>query len=232
MFRVRRAEERGHADHGWLDSRHTFSFADYDDPDHRGFRVLRVINEDRVRPGAGFGAHGHRDMEILSYVLAGALEHKDSLGNGSVLRPGEFQCMTAGSGVRHSEFNPSPEDPVHFYQVWILPERAGLPPSYEQRAFAPEDRAGRWQLVAAPPGATGALVIHQDARVYLASLATGRALSADFAAGRHGWLQVLAGECQSGDLALSAGDGLAISDESRLELTAVATAELMLFDLP
>src|SRR5947209_3589574 len=168
MIRVRQAAGRGHFDHGWLDTWHTFSFADYYDPAHVGFRALRVINDDRVRPGEGFGMHGHRDMEIVTYVLDGALEHRDSLGNGSVLRAGELQHMTAGTGVRHSEFNPSATELVHLYQIWLLPERHGLEPSYEQRPFAESERRGRLRLVAAPDGADGALTIRQDARLYLA----------------------------------------------------------------
>ncbi len=155
MLRVRRRQDRGHADHGWLDTYYTFSFADYYDEGHMGFRALRVLNEDRVQPGRGFGMHGHQDMEILTYVLAGQLEHKDSLGTGAIIRPGELQHMTAGTGVRHSEFNPSATEPVHLYQIWLLPDRRGLRPSYDQRAFDPANRRGRWQLVAAPDGADG-----------------------------------------------------------------------------
>lgn len=231
MFRLRSAAERGHFNHGWLDTWHTFSFGDYDDPEHRGFRALRVINEDRVDPGEGFGMHGHRDMEILTVVLSGALEHRDSLGNGEVLRPGEVQRMTAGTGIRHSEFNPSADEPVHLYQIWLFPERRGLPPSYDQRAFPEEQRRGRWQVVAAPDGQDGALEIRQDARLLLSSLEGGQALSYDLAPGRHAWLQVARGRVEAGGHSLAEGDGLAVSDEARLELTADGPAELLLFDL-
>ena len=170
MIQVRKAAERGHFDHGWLDTYHTFSFGDYYDPAHMGFRSLRVINDDRVQPGQGFGMHGHRDMEIVTYVLDGALQHKDSMGNGSIIRAGELQRMTAGTGVRHSEFNPSDKEWVHLYQIWLLPERKGLKPSYEELAVGEEEKRGRFRLVASPDGADGSLTIHQDARLYLASL--------------------------------------------------------------
>src|SRR5262245_9902066 len=177
MIRIRKAADRGHFNHGWLDTYHTFSFADYYDPAQMGFRALRVLNDDRVQPGQGFGMHGHRDMEILTYVLEGALEHRDSLGNGSVLRAGELQRMTAGTGVRHSEFNPSAEEPVHLYQVWLLPERAGLTPGYEQRGFAEGEKRGAWRLVASRSGRDGSLTVHQDAEVYLAALEGGGRLA-------------------------------------------------------
>src|SRR5437588_5838365 len=170
MIRVRKAAERGHFDHGWLDTRHTFSFGDYYDAEHMGFRSLRVINDDRVQPGQGFGRHGHRDMEIITYVLAGALEHEDSMGHGAILRPGELQHMTAGTGILHSEFNPSDREEVHLYQIWLVPDRRGLTPGYEQKAFPAEERRGRLRLVASPTGEDGALTIHQDARLYLATL--------------------------------------------------------------
>lgn len=231
MFRVRRASERGHYDHGWLDTRHTFSFGEYDDPEHRGFRALRVINEDRVAPGQGFGMHGHRDMEIVTVVLSGALEHRDSLGNGEVLKPGEVQRMTAGTGIRHGEFNPSPVEASHFYQIWIFPERGGLPPSYDQRPFPEEGRRGRWQLVASPNAEDGALEIRQDARLLLANLEGGQSLSYDLAPGRHAWLQVARGGVTAGGHELSEGDGLAVSAEDRLDISAPGHAELLLFDL-
>src|SRR4051812_38993845 len=194
MITVRYAEERGRANLGWLDSRHSFSFADYFDAKHMGFGPLRVINEDRVREGAGFDTHGHRDMEIISYVLEGALEHKDSLGHGEVLRPGEMQRITAGTGVEHSEFNPSLTEPVHFYQIWIIPERRGLPPSYEQRAIPAEEKQGRLQLVASPDGRDGSLSIRRDVRLYLADLAAGQQVEYSLAANRYAWLQVLSGQ--------------------------------------
>ncbi|HEX4143570.1 MAG TPA: pirin family protein [Pirellulales bacterium] len=230
MIRLRKALDRGHADHGWLNTHHTFSFADYHDPAQMGFRSLRVINEDRVAPGMGFGTHGHRDMEIISYVLEGALEHKDSMGNGSVLHPGEFQRISAGTGVRHSEFNPSPTEPVHFYQIWLLPEKVGIEPSYEQKLFADDEKRGRLRLVASRDGAEGSLTIHQDARVYLATLRTGESI-AHPASGRNLWLQVLRGKVEAGGHAAQAGDGLSVSGEPQLSIAAVEPAEIMLFDL-
>ncbi len=232
MIAIRPARERGHGQHGWLDTRHTFSFNDYYDPAQMGFRALRVINEDRVQPGQGFGTHGHRDMEILSYVLEGALEHRDSLGNGSVLRPGEFQCMTAGTGIRHSEFNPSPSEPAHFYQIWIHPERPGLPPSYDQRSFPEDERLGRFRLVASPDGRDGSLTIHQDAQVLLSSLSPGDQATHDLGPGRHAWLQVLRGSIRLGAHTLAAGDGASVSDEASLTVLADEPSEVMLFDLP
>jgi quercetin 2,3-dioxygenase len=230
MIQIRKALERGHADHGWLNTYHTFSFADYHNPAHMGFRALRVINEDRVAPGMGFGTHGHRDMEIISYVLEGALQHKDSMGNGSVLHPGEFQRISAGSGVRHSEFNPSATEPVHFYQIWLLPKTVGIQPGYEQKVFGDDEKSGRLRLVASPNGAEGSLTIHQDARVYLAKLAPGESVVHP-AAGRHLWLQVLRGKVEAGGHSAQAGDGLSVSDEPRLTVAAVEPAEVMLFDL-
>jgi redox-sensitive bicupin YhaK (pirin superfamily) len=231
MIQVRKAEERGHADHGWLDTRHTFSFADYYDPRHVGFRSLRVLNEDRVRPGQGFGTHGHRDMEILSYVVSGSLRHRDGLGGGAVLRPGEVQHITAGTGVRHSEFNPSATEPVHFYQVWLLPERTGLPPGYEQRAFPEGERRGRLRLVASRDGRDGSLTVHQDAAVYLGSLEAGGELRHDLRPGRGAWVQVVRGEVDLNGVPLAAGDGVAVEDESSLRLAGRSPAEVMLFDL-
>src|SRR5512142_137155 len=196
MITVRRSGERGHFDHGWLDTRHTFSFAAYHDPAHMGFRSLRVINEDRVRPGEGFGRHGHRDMEILSYVLSGVLAHRDSSGGGGELRPGEVQRMSAGTGIRHSEFNGSDREPVHFLQIWLLPDRPGHRPSYEQRAFPEAERRGVLRLVASPDGAEGSTVIHQDARVFATLLGPGRTLEHPLAPGRHAWVQVARGAVQ------------------------------------
>jgi redox-sensitive bicupin YhaK (pirin superfamily) len=231
MIRVRKAGDRGHADHGWLDTYHTFSFADYYDPQHMGFRALRVINEDRVLPGEGFGMHGHRDMEIVTYVLEGSLQHRDSLGNGSALRPGELQHMTAGTGVRHSEFNPSATEPVHLYQIWLLPAHRDLPPSYEQRAFDLSREPNRLRLVASPDGRAGSLTIRQDAAIHLARLEGRREVVHEPAPGRHAWVQVLRGRVAVNGQALTAGDGAAVSDESRLVITAGEPAEVMLFDL-
>lgn len=232
MIRLRRAAERGHFHHGWLDTYHTFSFGDYYDPAHSQFRVLRVMNEDQVAPGQGFGMHGHRDMEIVTLVLSGALEHRDSLGNGSVLRPGELQRMTAGTGIRHSEFNPSESEPVHLYQIWLLPERPGLTPGYEQKSFPEANRQNAWQLVASPTAAEGSLRINQNAQVLLANVDAGQTLSRPIAASRHAWLQVLRGTVDVGGNKLAAGDGAALSDEAELKVTASEPAELMLFDLP
>ena len=231
MKRLRKTDERSHFDHGWLDTYHMFSFADYYDPAQMGFRALRVINEDRVAPGMGFGMHPHRDMEIVTYVLAGALAHKDSMGNGSVLKAGELQRMSAGSGLRHSEFNPSDREPVHLYQIWLLPRAKGTEPSYEQKAFDEAERRNRWQLVASPDAADGSLSIGQDARLYLATLDAGRSLDREIAAGRHIWLQLLRGAADVGGTRMNAGDGLAISDESRLAIATDSGAEVLLFDL-
>lgn len=232
QIQVRRAAERGHANHDWLDTWHTFSFDTYYDPAHMGFRALRVINEDRVEPGTGFGMHGHRDMEIITYILEGALEHRDSLGTGSVLRPGEFQRMSAGTGIRHSEFNPSATDPVHLYQIWLLPNRQGLPPSYEQKMFSEVDRRGRLQLVASPDAQNGSLLIHQDAQVYLSALAADQEVRHELQPGRHAWLQVLRGAVELNGLALATSDGAGVSDATGLSIRANKAAEVMLFDLP
>jgi redox-sensitive bicupin YhaK (pirin superfamily) len=231
MIQVRRAVERGHADHGWLNTYYTFSFADYYDPRQMGFRALRVINEDRVQPGQGFGMHGHRDMEIVTYVLNGRLQHKDSMGNGSVIRAGELQRMTAGTGVRHSEFNDSAAEAVHLYQIWLLPERNGLHPEYEQRRFSEADKQGRFCLVASPESEDGSLTIHQDARIYLANLEAGTVLSHSMQPGRHAWLQILRGKVTLDGHTLSAGDGVAVSEERGLEVAGREDSELMLFDL-
>jgi hypothetical protein len=231
MLRVRRGSERGHFDHGWLDTYHTFSFGDYHDPAHRGFRSLRVMNEDRVAPGQGFGMHGHRDMEILTYVLSGRLAHRDSLGNGEELKPGEFQRMTAGTGIRHSEFNPSDTEPVHLYQIWLLPERTGLTPSYEQRAFADSERHNRLRVVASRDGEGGSLTIHQDARVLLATLDAKCSVEHAIPAGRHAWLQVLRGRVTAGGESLAVGDALAAGDVGRIDVSAEEPSEVLLFDL-
>jgi redox-sensitive bicupin YhaK (pirin superfamily) len=232
MIEIRRANDRGRASHGWLDSRHTFSFGDYHDPKHMGFGPLRVINEDRVQPGAGFGTHGHRDMEILSYVLDGALEHKDSLGTGSVIRPGDVQRMSAGTGIEHSEFNPDREKPVHFLQIWIEPERAGLAPSYAQKSFTTAERSGRLRLVASRDARDGSLAIHRDADVYAALLSSGESFAHALRTGRSAWLQVARGEIELNGGKLAAGDGAGIRAETRLEVRASsADVELLLFDL-
>ncbi len=232
MINIRHARDRGHLNHGWLDTFHTFSFADYYDATQMGFRALRVINEDRVAPGMGFGMHAHRDMEIVTYVLSGALEHKDNLGHGEVLRPGELQRMSAGTGIRHSEFNPSKTDPVHLYQIWLLPRASGLAPSYEQKAFAEEERKNRLRLVASPGGDDGSLTIQQDARLYLATLDAGAQVAHELAPGRHAWLQVLRGRIQLNGGQLATSDGAAIGDESSLAIEATEPAEVLLFDLP
>ena len=231
MIQIRKAEERGHADHGWLNTYHTFSFASYHDPDHMGFRSLRVMNEDRVAAGKGFGTHPHRDMEIVSYVLEGALEHKDSMGNGEVLRPGEFQRITAGTGITHSEFNPSTVEQTHFYQIWILPDAAGLPPGYEQKRFDDDRMRNALRLVASPDGEDGSLTIHQDARIYLSKLDAGKTIEFTVPSGRHAWLQVLRGGVTLNGGAMQASDGAAVSDEATLSIAATSDAEIMLFDL-
>jgi len=231
MITIRRSEDRGHFDHGWLDTRHTFSFADYHDPRHMGFRSLRVINEDRVAPGKGFGTHGHRDMEILSYVLSGRLAHRDSTGGGSIIGTGEVQRMTAGAGVLHSEFNGSDSEPVHFLQIWILPERPNLLPGYEQKRFPEEERRGRLKLVASRDGADGSLTIHQDARVHAGLLDAGERAVLALADGRHAWVQVARGSVRLADETLSAGDGAALSSERELRLEGLDAAELLVFDL-
>jgi len=231
MIQVRKSNERGHANHGWLDSHHTFSFADYYDPDNMGFRTLRVINEDRVQPAQGFGTHGHRDMEILSYVLEGGLAHKDSTGGGGVIKPGDVQRMSAGTGVMHSEYNASRTEPVHFLQIWLLPGRPGISPGYEQKNFPAEQRQGQLRLIASPDAADGSVTINQDARVYSTLLGKGQTVTHALAPGRHAWVQVARGQIRLGDVALSAGDGAAISDEKSVTLTGVEPAEVLLFDL-
>ncbi|KAA0139801.1 pirin family protein [Gimesia chilikensis] len=231
MIRVRKAEERGHADHGWLDTYHTFSFAGYQDPEHVHFRTLRVMNEDVVQPGQGFGTHPHRDMEIVTYVLEGALEHKDSMGNGEVLRAGEFQRMSAGTGITHSEFNPSATEPVHLYQIWLFPESKGIEPSYEQKQFPVSEQQNQLRLVASPGAEAGSLRIHQDARVYLSQIEAEQTVSYELAEGRHAWLQVLRGSVLLNDVALDVSDGAAVSDTRNLKIQATNDAEIMLFDL-
>jgi len=231
MITIRKAEDRGRADHGWLDTRHTFSFDTYYDENHMGFRSLRVINDDRVQPGKGFGMHPHRDMEIITYILEGALQHKDSMGNGSVIRPGDVQRMSAGTGVMHSEFNPSEEEPVHLLQIWIFPSEKGLKPSYEQTTFSREDKLGRHRLIASSDGRDGSVTIHQDANVYASVLEPGMSLAVPIPADRHMWLHIATGEVRLGDRPLSAGDGAAVSDEQEITLTGVSEAEVLFFDL-
>ena len=228
-FRDRMA--RGRSRTGWLDSRHSFSFADYHDPTQMGFRALRVINEDRVIPGAGFPAHRHRDMDILTYVLAGALAHKDSLGNGTVIRPGDVQRMSAGTGIEHSEFNPSPTDPVHFLQIWIIPDQVGLPPSYEQKTFPLEQRRGKLRLVAAPDGHGGAVTIHQDARLFVANLDSGERVAHAIAPGRGVWVQLARGIIALNGTEMREGDGAAVEGEQSVAIEADTDAEFLLFDL-
>jgi quercetin 2,3-dioxygenase len=231
MITLRHANDRGHKNHGWLNTYHTFSFSSYFDPKHIQFRSLRVMNEDYVAPGQGFGTHPHSDMEIVTYVLEGALEHKDSMGNGEVLRPGEFQRMSAGTGITHSEFNPSKEESVHLYQIWLMPEKKGITPSYEQKRFPEEERYNRLRLVASRDAADGALLIHTDARVFLSTLDHGQSVRHELPAGRHAWLQVLRGSVKLNGHDLATSDGAAVSDEQTLTIEATANAEVMLFDL-
>lgn len=230
-MKIRRATERGYADHGWLRTYHTFSFADYYDPAHMGFRALRVINEDRVQPGKGFGTHPHQDMEIITYVLSGALQHRDSMGNGSIIRPGEVQRMSAGTGVTHSEFNASSKDLVHLLQIWLTPSKRGLPPSYEQKAFPLDDTKGRLSLIASPDGAGGSVTIHQDARVYAGRLEEGQRLDFALPAGRQAWLQVARGTIGCEGQTLEAGDGASWEREVHLSFEARTASEVLLFDL-
>jgi redox-sensitive bicupin YhaK (pirin superfamily) len=231
MIRIRRSSERGHANHGWLDTYHTFSFADYHDPDFMGFRDLRVLNQDRVAAGEGFPRHGHRDMEIVSYVLDGALEHKDSMGNGSQMHPGEVQLMSAGTGVMHSEYNASRKDPLHFLQMWILPAREGTKPRYEQKLFAEGERRGRLRLVVAPDGADGALTIGQDVRLFAGLLDGAERIQHALPDGRDAWLHVARGRLVLNGNALDPGDGAAIVDERTLTLERGEGAELVLWEL-
>lgn len=234
MITVRRSAERGHADHGWLDTRHTFSFASYHDPRHMGFRALRVINEDVVQPSAGFDTHPHRDMEIVTWVLAGSLAHRDSLGHGSTIRPGVAQRMTAGSGILHSEFNPSDSEAVHLLQIWILPAERGLPPSWEEREFAPEERRGRLRLIASPGGREGSLTIRQDVDLYAGLFGAGQGASLALRSGRHAWVQVARGALAVNGRLLRAGDGAALSEEPALSLAVgddEPEAEVLVFDL-
>lgn len=231
MMKVRPAGERGRTRTDWLESRHTFSFNRYYNPEYSGFRALLVLNEDFVQPAQGFGAHSHDNMEILSWVLEGALDHKDSTGASGTLRKDELQRMTAGTGVRHSEFNPSPAEKTHFLQIWLLPQREGLKPGYEQKAFPESERRGRLRLIAAPDGSEGAVTVHQDVRLYDAILAGGDAVSHSLQTGRHAWLQVVRGSVSANGAELGAGDGAAFSDERSVEVRAAGAAEILLFDL-
>ncbi|APP81058.1 pirin family protein [Xanthomonas hortorum pv. vitians] len=232
MLNVRKSETRGRAEHGWLSSRHTFSFASYHDPRHMGVGPLRVINEDKVQPGEGFGTHAHRDMEIISYVLDGALEHKDSMGTGSVLHYGDVQRMSAGSGVSHSEFNHSASEPVHFLQIWVMPERNGIEPSYEEKHFDTDSKRNQLRLIASPDGEAGSLRLHQDARLYASILDGDVRLQHPLAAGRIGYVQVVRGSLSVNGQALSAGDALQITAEQELVLADARDAEVLVFDLP
>ena len=232
MLKVRKSGERGHTKIDWLDSRHTFSFGDYYDPSAMGFSVLRVINDDRVIGGGGFPTHPHRDMEIVTWVLEGALEHRDSIGNGSIIRPGDTQRMSAGRGIRHSEFNASKDEPVHLLQIWLLPERNGIEPGYEQRNFPESSRRGRLKLVASPDGAEGSVTIHQDARLYTGLLSPGESTDHQVASNRRAFLHVARGQVSANGINLTEGDGAAIEDESAVALKAQSDSEVLLFDLP
>jgi len=231
MLIVRHANQRGHANHGWLDSHHSFSFASYYDPAYMGFRNLRVINEDRVQPGQGFGTHPHRDMEIVSYVLEGGLQHRDSLGTGSVIRPGDVQRMSAGTGVTHSEFNASKSEPVHFLQIWLQPSQLGLAPSYEQKTFSDAEKQGRLRLVASPQPREGSLTIHSDAHLYAGRFAAGERAEHPLAPGRHAWVQVVRGSVRVNGTEAQTGDGIALSQEDRVQIEGLRDAEILLFDL-
>ncbi len=231
MIVLRRSGERGHFDHGWLDTRHTFSFGDYDDPAHMGFRTLRVLNEDRVWPGSGFPTHSHRDMEIVTWVLDGALEHRDSLGNGSVIRPGEAQRLSAGTGITHSEFNHSASEPLHFLQIWILPGKRGLAPGYEQKSFPASERRGRLCRIGSPDGREASVTLRQDVDLFATLLSPGESVSQALGQGRHAWVHVARGEVELGGQLLESGDGAAVKDEPGLALSARADSEVLLFDL-
>ncbi|HEY5951195.1 MAG TPA: pirin family protein [Kofleriaceae bacterium] len=230
MMTIRKATERGHADHGWLDSHHTFSFADYYDPKHMGFRALRVINDDRVAAGRGFGSHPHRDMEIISYVLEGALAHKDSMGTGETIRPGDVQRMSAGTGVVHSEFNASKTDPVHFLQIWLMPAQRGIKPGYEQKTFTEADKRGKLRLVASPDGSDGSITIHTDARVYAGVFGSGETAQLTLAKTRGAWVHVARGSVKVNEQVLGEGDGVAIEDE-QVRIAGIADGEVLVFDL-
>ena len=231
MITIRKSTDRGHANHGWLDTYHTFSFSSYQNPEHIQFRSLRVINEDRIGSGAGFGTHGHRDMEIITYVLDGALEHKDNIGNGSIIQPGEVQRMSAGTGILHSEYNHSKNNSVHLYQIWIIPDEMGIQPSYEQKSFHVEKDPGKLHLVAAKGGKNGAVTVHQDMGLYAGVLKTGDRLSHALDRDRHAWIQVARGEITLNGISLKTSDGAAVSEETNLNIEATNDAEILLFDL-
>jgi redox-sensitive bicupin YhaK (pirin superfamily) len=231
MIAIRRAEDRGHVDHGWLNTYHTFSFADYYDPAHMGFRGLRVINEDRVQPAQGFGTHPHRDMEIISYVLEGGLEHRDSMGNGSIIKPGEVQRMSAGTGVTHSELNASKDELVHFLQIWLVPAKRGIQPGYEQKAIDRREQAGRLRLVVSPDGRDGSVTIHTDANLYAGLFDKGATGKLDLRQGRHAWVHVVRGQARINGHDLKAGDGAAMSDEPAVHIEGTEASEVLVFDL-
>ena len=231
MITIRKSSDRGHADHGWLRSYHSFSFADYYDPQEMGWGKLRVINEDRVQPNKGFGTHGHRDMEIISYVLEGQLQHKDSMGNGAIIRPGDVQRMSAGTGIQHSEYNPSSSELVHFLQIWIEPERLGIEPSYEQKFFTSEDKHGRLRLVASQNGREGSVTVHQDADVYASLLSSDEQVSNRIATGRIAYLHLVKGTVHVNEIQLGTGDAAKIETEQNLVITANEDSELLLFDM-
>jgi quercetin 2,3-dioxygenase len=231
MMTIRKASERGHANHGWLDSHHTFSFADYHDPKHMGFRALRVINDDRVEGGRGFGSHPHRDMEIISYVLDGALAHKDSMGTGETIRPGDVQRMSAGTGVVHSEYNASPHDEVHFLQIWLMPNQRGIKPGYEQKTFTDTDKRGKLRLVASPDGSDGSITIHTEARMYAGVFGAGDRAELELPQTHGAWVHVASGKVKVNDQLLGEGDGLALEDERIIRVEGVDEAEVIVFDL-
>ena len=232
LFEIRRGNERGHAQHGWLDSFHSFSFADYHDPAHMGFGPLRVINEDRVQPGQGFGTHGHRDMEIISYVLEGELAHRDSLGNGSVIRPGDVQRMSAGTGVRHSEYNASDKDPVHFLQIWIEPDERGIEPGYEEKRFEEAAKRGQWRLIASRDGREGSVRIHQDADLFVTRLEPDESLTHEIGEGRRAYIHVIRGDARVNGTRLTGGDAIKLQDEREVRVDDARAADILLFDLP
>jgi redox-sensitive bicupin YhaK (pirin superfamily) len=231
MISIRKSDERGHFDHGWLSTYHTFSFADYHNPEHMGFRKLRVINEDWIQPNSEFGTHPHRDMEIITYILEGELTHKDSMGNGSVIKPGDVQRMTAGTGILHSESNKSTTDVVHLFQIWIFPEEKGLKPEYEQKPFPESERVDQFRLLASPDGRDGSLTIHQDVSLYNAIIFQGNLINFDLAFGRHAWAQVVSGHIDLNGNELKTGDGAAITSEEVLRFTGKEKSEILLFDL-